>query len=105
MIFADIERRQLGEGSLRFSGLQGCSGVTRKLTMMQTRCIGLASAAPQASRLEAQPTSQEPYPNIRLIKKSGPISGATLKRQGREGKSGKAMLTGSQSRAGMEMSR
>lgn len=38
-------------------------------------------------------------------KKSGPIAGATLKRQGREGKSGKAMLTSPQSRAGMEMSR
>jgi hypothetical protein len=34
-------------------------------------------------------------PNRR--KKSGPISGATLKRQGKEGKSGKAMLVFPQS--------
>src|SRR5437868_4630105 len=43
------------------------------------------------------PIANRPFGTLRrksfTAKKSGPISGATLKRQGREGKSGKAMLT------------
>jgi len=53
------------------------------------------------------PIANRPFGTLRrksfTAKKSGPISGATLKRQGREGKSGKAMLMVLPSRTFMEL--